>query len=64
MNNMFTCKLVLYSATEVKVAKGHESQAQAQLFTWFQAGITRLRKLLSKVGNGPPTEQMTLPLLG
>ena len=61
---MFTSKLVLYSATEIKVAKGNESQAQAQLFTWFQAGITRLRKLLNKIGNGTPTAQVTLPLLG
>ena len=64
MNNMATSSLVLYSATEVKVTKGKESQAQAQLFTWFQAGFSRLRKLLKKVGNGTPTAESTLPLLG
>ena len=64
MNNDLTSHLVLYSATEVKVPSGNESQARAQLFTWFQAGVSRLRQLLKKVGNGTPDARPTLPLVG
>ena len=46
------------------MTKGREKEGQAQLFTWFQAGVTRLRKLLNIVGSGTPTAESTLPLLG
>ena len=64
MNNLATSKLILYSAAEVKIPSGNGSEAKAQLFTWFQAGISRLRKLLKKIGNGTPAADPTLPLLG
>ena len=66
MNNDLTSKLVLYSAVEVKVPSGNESEAQAQLFTWFQAGVSRLRQLLKKIatGNGTLDSGPTLPLVG
>lgn len=53
----------MYSATEIKTPSGLRSEAKAQLFTWFQTGVTRLRKLLKKVGNGTPTADSTQPLL-
>ena len=54
----------MYSATEIKTPSGIESEAKARLFTWFQTGISRLRKLLKKVGNGTPTVDSTQPLFG
>ena len=57
-------KLITYSATEIKTPSGLGSEAKAQLFTWFQAGFTRLRKLLKRVGKGTPTADSTLSLLG
>ena len=60
MNNTLTSRLVLYSAIEIKILTGNEQKAQAQLFTWFQAGVTRLRKLLKKAGATGPT----LPYVG
>ena len=64
MNNLYTSKMILYSGIEIKVPNGNGSEAKAQLFTWFQAGISRLRKLLKKIGNGTPATDPTLPLLG
>ena len=64
MNNNETSKYIMYSATEIKTPTGSPSEAKAQLFTWFQTGVTRLRKLLKKVGNGIPTADSTQPLLG
>ena len=55
----------MYAATEIKVPCGSRSEAQAQLFTWFQTGFTRLRKLLMKVGHGTPSvDTRQQPLLG
>ena len=54
----------MYSATEIKTPSGSGSEAKAQLFTWFQTGFARLRKLLKRVGNGTPTADSTQPLLG
>lgn len=64
MDNSATSGLIMYAATEVKVSGGDEVEAQAQLFTWLQAGFSRLRKLLKRVGNGEPTPDLTPPLLG
>ena len=63
MNNDATPKLVLCAAIEVKVSGDNEMEARAQLFTWFQAGFSRLRQLLKKIypeGDLRPT----LPLIG
>lgn len=64
MNNELTASLILYSATEVKIPRGNETEARAQLFIWFQAGVSRLRQLLKKVGKGIPDPRPTLPLVG
>ena len=64
MNNPSTSKKILYSAIEVKTPNGNPTEAKVQLFTWLLAGFSRLRKLLKKVGNGNPTVEPTLPLLG
>ena len=64
MNHLATSRLIMYSAAEIKVPNGNGSEAKAQLFTWFQTGFTRLRKLLKKVGNGTATTDSTQPLLG
>ena len=64
MNNDATSKHILYSAVVVKVPGGNIVEAQAQLFTWFQAGVSCLRQILMKVGNGRPDPEPTHPLLG
>lgn len=64
MNNETTSRLILYSGIEVKTPTGNRIEAMAQLFTWLQAGFSRLRKLLKKVGKGATTVEPTLPLLG
>ena len=64
MNNELTASLILYSATEIKIPRGNETEARAQLFTWFQAGVSRLRQLLKKVDEGISDPRPTLPLVG
>ncbi|KAM0800600.1 hypothetical protein BDR22DRAFT_789637, partial [Usnea florida] len=64
MINDATSKLILYSATEVKVPGGNKSEARAQLFIWLQTGVSRLRQLLTKVSNGTLDPRPTLPLIG
>ena len=64
MNNSDTSTVIIYGTIENKVTKGNESEAQAQLFTWFQGATIRIRKLLKKIGNGTPTPNQTLPLIG
>ena len=62
MNNDATSKVILYSATEVKVPGGSRPEAQSQLFSWFQAGISRMRQLMTI--NGTSDLGLTLPLVG
>ena len=64
MNSLSTARLLMYSATKIKVPNGSWSEAHTQLFTWFQTGFARLRKLLKKVGSSTPIADSAQPLLG
>ncbi|KAL9098026.1 MAG: hypothetical protein Q9163_006229 [Psora crenata] len=61
LNDVCTRKLALYLAAEVKKFGGNEMEAEAQLFTWLAAGVTKSRKLLKKAKFASSD---TLPLLG